>query len=63
MWFDDQSGPLGIGAGLIYGASAVFAAHSSMAHARATALWRWNGETALISNDRRLHLRLASVRA
>ena len=61
--FDNQNDPLGIGAGRIGGASAVFAAYSSMAYVLATALWRWNGQTTLISNDRRWHLSLASVRA
>jgi hypothetical protein len=61
--FDNQNDPLGIGAGRIGGASAVLAAYSSMSSVLATALWRWNGETTLISNDRRWHLSLASVRA
>ena len=63
MQFDNQNDPLGIGAGRIGGASAVFAAYSSMAYVLATALWRWNGQTTLISNDRRLHPSFASVRA
>ena len=61
--FDNQNDPLDIGAGPIGGASAVFDDCSSMAYVLATALWRWNGETTLISNDRRWHLSLASVRA
>jgi hypothetical protein len=62
--FDNQNGPLDLGAWLIGGASAVFAAYSSsMAYVLATALWRWKGETTLISNDRRLHQSLACVRA
>jgi hypothetical protein len=61
--FDNQNGPLDLGAWLIGGASAVFAAYSSMAYVLATALRRWKGETTLISNDRRLHQSLACVRA
>ena len=64
MQFDNKNGPLDIGTGLIGGASAVFAAYSSsMAYVLATALWRWKGETTLISNDRRLQQSLACVRA
>lgn len=63
MQFDDLNGPLDIGAWLICGAATVFAAYLLMAYVLATALRRWKGETALISNDRRLHLSSASVRA
>jgi hypothetical protein len=61
--FDNQNGPPDIGAWLICGASAAFAAYSLMAYMLATALWRWKGETTLISDDRRLHLSSANVRA
>jgi len=61
--FDNQNGPLDIGAGLIFGASAAFAAYSSMADVLATAIRRWNGEPTLIFNGRRLHPSSANIRA
>jgi hypothetical protein len=61
--FDNQNGPLDIGARLICGASAAFAAYSLIVYVLATALWRWKGEPTLIFDDRGLHLSSASVRA